>query len=294
MDTQIIENTDLLIKNGLNWSVNMVQEVHPLTHDPINSWATMRSDNGQILKTGLSKDYTPIQNYQIMALAQKLSNEFDIKTERAEIVDGGKKIILQVTSGEQSIGHTLKNGKPDLVNLRTTFLHDNTGKGALKFTPSPYRLLCKNQLAVISRLDSRWVDQSETRSIYHNKKENDILNNIIGVGQSIKEQTEKTVSLFNRMASTKLTNYDIKDILESMIKEDDLKRESLEIIEQLIFEGDAGQIEPNSAWGLYNGLTRFNNHFSGRKNPSTSNLVFGAIAQRNEKALDYILDYMTV
>jgi Domain of unknown function (DUF932) len=290
--TTLNNTQEFLSSNGLNWNTELVQEIHPLHGTKINSYATMRSDNQEILKTGLSKGYRPIHNEQIAKMALTLSREFDIKTEKVELIGNGKKIIVQVTSGLAEIGDTLKGGKPDHIALRTTFLHDNTGGGALKFTPSPFRLICKNQLAVISKLSSQYIKDVITKSIYHNSKGQLGIQNILDAGKIIFNQNLGTIATFQDLARTKINNYDIKEILDSMVKKMDYDLQVQQEIERLIFEADSGLTDPNSLWGVYNGVTRFHDHFSGRKNPSTNNLVFGSIAKKNTLALDHILQYM--
>jgi hypothetical protein len=278
----------------LNWGVSMVQEIHPITQAKLPYWATMRSDSQEILKTGLSKNYVPIQNSEIIKLAESLSKDFDIKTEKVEVLNGGKKIILQVTSGIAEIGHSLKNGQKDTIALRTTFLHDNTGSGSLFYTPSPFRLLCLNQLAVISNLASRYIADVTTRSIRHTQAGQFQLSEILNTANSIYQNGIETVNLYNKMAETKVNDFDIKEIVESMVKKMDYDLQVQQEIERLIFEADSGLTDPNSLWGVYNGVTRFHDHFGGRNNPSTNSLVFGAIAKKNTLALDTILNYMVV
>ena len=290
--TTLNNTQEFLTSNNLDWDTEIIQEVHPIFHTPIKSFATMRSDTKEILKTGLSKKYVPIQNDQIANMALALSKEFNICTEKVELVDNGRKVIIQVTSGLAEIGDSLKGGMPDTIALRTTFIHDNTGKGALKYTPSPFRLICRNQLAILSSLTSGYIRDVRTNSIHHNREGQFQINEILNAGKEIIANNRDTVKTFQDMAKTKLTNFDIKEIIEGMVKKMDYDLQVQREIERLIFEADSGLTDPSSLWGVYNGVTRFHGHFSGRKNPSTNNLVFGAIAKKNTLALDHILQYV--
>lgn len=299
------ENIAMYLKEqGLDWTVRMVQEKHPLTGDALPYFATMRESDGRIFKTGFSSRYVALQHTEAFGgIADMGKNDANMTLARAGSFDGGRIVFAQADIGHMDIGSGLKGGAKDSVTRRLTFATSHDGTGSMVVSITPVRIVCRNTLTAAVGKGS-----DDRISMRHTQSGEDRLREMFEVYKIVGRQFQRTEATFQALAGKKVGRGDFAQVMEALfptvgIKDPDtLKKvnEQKAEIATLYANADDGRTERDTAWNTYNAFTRQTNHFSTvravrgdfgtptKEEARDRSSLFGTIADKNANALKVI------
>jgi phage/plasmid-like protein (TIGR03299 family) len=282
---------DNLTKYGLNYHVDTYREKNPFTNEYLDSYGTYRTDSLKVLKTGFSGRYTPIQNVDAFSVITSICeiNE-NVKIESMGHMNG--KPYAKLKFGEMNI-ESRKKG--DIVSKYLYFINSFDGTSSLKFQLYMNRLVCLNGMTT-SKLADTWAFSHTTNS---NAKVQSLINTL----QIVDGVFNKTEANYNALAQKKVTSKMVDDVLNELFPLDESKKrqntistQAQDTIKGYIESADNGFIQRDTAWNLYNGVTRFLTHDRANKNGKNNeySLVVGPIHNQMKDALETINEMVGV
>lgn len=291
-----------LKKAGLDWSVRMVQEKHPVTGAELPFFAVMREDTQTVFQTGLTKRYHPIQNDRAFNTSLEMSDATGqaLYGAKAQSFNHGSRSIVQVDMGAMNLA-TKDGGKDDIVFRRLTFLNNHTGGGSVTILCTPFRGTCNNGMAmavsaIVAKIAHTATAEQRLRTLIQ----------AYALGVSAYTATEEVYRL---LARTPVSKERLARYLETLLPSTDAKgnerdgkaarntEEAREAIADYWQDADGGYIERETGWNAMNAATR---HFTHDSNirihgddrtevrvsaARTDSIVSGTIAQKNALAL---------
>lgn len=277
-DLKIIKNeaglNAALKAHGLDYNVTAVQHMNARTGMPTKFYDMYRDDTNAILGAGLTARYHPIQNRDGFALIADLAQEKPdgVAFARGMTFDAGRVAVAQIDLGEMEIGEG-RNGFKDTVRKRVTWTNSHDGSGAAQVFTSPVRIVCANTLTMAMKgtgKNGKWNDGAGKFTIRHTETAKDRLNEAREIMRVIDGQLVRTEATFTTMAYTKVTNDHIRAILEDLFPTEGktaeragkAREEAVNHIKFFIDDADGHRIDPESAWNVYNAITRYNDHVS--------------------------------
>ncbi len=290
MDNQIITQEfieDNLTKYGLNYHVGTHQEKNPFTDEYIGSYLTYRTDTLEVLKTGFSSRYMPIQNrdaFSVIANIQEVNSNVSIKT----MGHMKGKPFAKLKFGEMNIGEK-KRG--DILNKYVYFINSFDGTSSLKFQIFIERLVCMNGLVSSTNTD--------TWAFSHTTNASGKVAGLVNTLKIIDGSFVKSEETFNLLSEKTIDSKLVDDLLNELFPVDEEKKrlttistKSQEKIKEYISNADNGFIRKDSAWNLYNGITRYITHDKANKKGEVNehSLVSGALHNENKIALNLIME----
>lgn len=288
---------------GLDWEVQSLPLRHPVSGEPTEYFATVRHDTGAILGAGFKSGYTPIQNRDSFSVISEIAkiSENPIKLVNAMQFRGGAVLAAQIGLGSMFIGDPSDNDK---IEKYVSFVNSHDGSKGQSFTLSPTRIVCMNTL--------NSVYASSVIKMKHTKKSLELVQKAPIMLQNILTQYMVTENVYNRLAKTKVTLGDAQDIIQKLFKADGeskraktLSENQISAVTNYFHDADGGRIEKNTAWNLYNAITRYNDHDravnvsseivnpgmreAAAKENRIYSVLLGNIAKENVTALDTII-----
>lgn len=315
--TRYIKNSEDLTRaltdHKLNFHVESVQMKHPTTDEPIPYFATMRTDTGAILGAGLSDRYKPIQNADGFAMVADLGqqNKDGAIFARGMTFDKGRVAVAQIDLGEMVIGDTGRHGFRDAVRRRITWTNSHDGTGAAHIFTTPIRVVCANTLtAAIS-------SAKDKISIRHTSSAPERMEEAAEVLRLVDGMLVKTEKAYNSMAAARVYQDSFEEVLRTLWPTEGLKGRPLKNaidsktrVSRYFKDADGGRIERDTAWNLYNAITRYNDHDTtvrtdgdargysifkvARDEARQESTLMGGIAKKNRRALEVITEVFDI
>ena len=277
---------EILEQTGLNWTVNQVPLISKSEDDKLNGLSTgssgiFRNDNGGWLGT-VSERYTPYQNHQLAETIVLASNGIGLDVSRGGVLGNGKKVFLQTELTPEYIG---KSG----VKRFITALNSHNGTTSIGFGSSNTVVICQNTFYKAYR---------EINKFRHTATASERIKLAMQDLRRAIELDEKLMKNFKIMADTPVSDEIFANILKKCFDANpDAKRseETPQKIKQLEMVNKAVSteldLEGATLWGLFNGVTRYTNHYTRSKNKEEYVMVGGGY-QTNLVAYETIMAWI--
>ncbi len=249
------------------------------------------STTGECINT-VKAGYEPTQNEDVVkAVLHGLKGIDDIEIKRANSINGGRKIAIQL--GINTYSHV--NG--DEIKKYITIIDSNDGSTGLGVGVGNTTMSCQNQFFKFYKASQ--FKARHTRSIVESIKE---LPYLI---QANFEQSNRVIEVFNRLSTVSVNNRIVdkfvneligvdKSMTEFQIRELGKDGRTLNRMES-IYNNIHTEMSSkgNSLWGLFSGLTRYTTHESSapkRDNGREESLIIGTNYKLNEVAYNTITE----
>ena len=264
---------EVLDQVGLNWTV---REEKLLTASGIeipSQKAIVRDDTNQVLSVH-GDGYYPYQNYQLIELLDKVSQQIGLPIHRGGMFGDGKKVFIQLKSNDLRLGN-------DKVEGFITGVNSFDGTTSLAFGPSNITISCQNSFfAAFRNLDTK---------VRHTKN---MIMRVDEIARGLEMVVQEEANMFEdikKMSETRFSK-DTQDwvtkLLFNISKEVSLENEkelSTVTKNRLIrFDMDMkGELNEkgDNLWGLFSGVTKYTTH-SLSKGDNAENKMFGIYGQR--------------
>lgn len=280
---------EMLAKCNMDYNVLMYQETNPFDGTKLPFYGTYRDDNNYIFQTGLTKQYHTIQNRDAFKALVDLSEVGDVKLIRGGTWGKGREAFAQV---DLNGGFAVGGNPQDIIQQRCTFYKRHDGNGGLTYFLTPHRTCCANQCASMLRQ----VEQAQKLKISHTVSGMDRLKILAKQYQIIDGAFQETRTAFDTLADTKVTQETIAEVINRLfpVVPGASKRavttatDAQASIGQFISDADGGLIAWDTAWNLYNAITRYTTHVRGGFANKEKSLLIGTGMELMEDALETI------
>lgn len=247
------ETAEVLKK--LDWTVSLHPMRHPITSEKTDFYGIVRDDNNALLSSGLSKHYNPLQNSEIIDLAQTFVNGF--KDQKMSIrdtfsIDHGATNSITVQAGQYDLGGG------DIIIPQIILSNNHDGKGKMTAKATFLRKMCKNGACAV-------VAEMATVSVSHKGDTKAKMTEAHQIIQKMTTAHEISGNIFKQMKKIKFSADQLVGILRKGKKVEDLSTQKNNEIDQIMAyfqNADQGQIERDTTWNAWNAATRFLNHDS--------------------------------
>ena len=295
MSTEIILTdriTQLLDQTNLNWTVkespiftNFQDSVLPIA----DKKALIREDNHAIL--GLhSEGYVPFQNYEMLELLDKVSQQTGLPIHRGGLFGNGKKVFIQLQSHEFRIQNV--GGVWDTISGYVTGINSFDGSTSLSFGPSTKTISCQNTFFGAYKEMGTKIRHTKNMGV----KIDEVCRRIEGVlveernnFDNIKRMSETSFEM-NTLDSVIRTMFDLNRDVDlkdtdklSGVTRNKLSRFYIDLNGELREKG-------NNVWGLMSGVTKYTTH-SVIKGDNSEKKMFGSTGNRERKIFSDLVEY---
>jgi phage/plasmid-like protein (TIGR03299 family) len=264
---------EVLDQVGLNWTV---REEKLLTASGIeipSQKAIVRDDTNQVLSVH-GDGYYPYQNYQLIELLDKVSQQIGLPIHRGGMFGDGKKVFIQLKSNDLRLGN-------DKVEGFITGVNSFDGTTSLAFGPSNITISCQNSFfAAFRNLDTK---------VRHTKN---MIMRVDEIARGLEMVVQEEANMFEDIKKMSETRFNkntqdwVTKLLFNISKEVALENEkelSTVTKNRLIrFDMDMkGELNEkgDNLWGLFSGVTKYTTH-SLSKGDNAENKMFGIYGQR--------------
>ena len=295
MSTEIILTdriTQLLDQTNLNWTVkespiftNFQDSVIPIA----DKKALIREDNHAIL--GLHSDgYVPFQNYEMLELLDKVSQQTGLPIHRGGLFGNGKKVFIQLQSHEFRIQNV--GGVWDTISGYVTGINSFDGSTSLSFGPSTKTISCQNTFFGAYKEMGTKIRHTKNMGV----KIDEVCRRIEGVlveernnFDNIKKMSETPFEM-NTLDSVIRTMFDLdRDVdLKDADKMSGVTRNKLSRF-YIDLNGELRE-KGNNVWGLMSGVTKYTTH-SVIKGDNSEKKMFGSTGNRERKIFSDLVEY---
>jgi phage/plasmid-like protein (TIGR03299 family) len=263
----------LLSKSNTNWTVSK----RPLTGpqgELSPAFGIFRDDNLRCLGTVKSK-YTITQNHEVAALMVEAADTLNIKATRGGYLGHGERVYYQFELPQVQIG-----GSNNLRYLTGLTAHDGLTK--IGFGATNVVVICANTF--YSALQDC---ESVKHTPNHKGKLTQIINSLKLSLTAEEMLVEKLVKLSRTTIPSKIEDDFLISILGGTVDTSRTKNRIEGLRSAMIPEFNT---HGETAYGLFNAVTRFTNHVVTYKDVDTKRkaLMFGTAARINENALKLI------
>ena len=295
METQLVLNdriTQLLDQTNLNWKVKespiytKVDDTEILVSD---KKVLLREDTHEIL--GLHSDgYVPFQNYEMLELLDKVSQQTGLPIHKGGLFGSGKKVYIQLQSHEFRIQNV--GGVWDTISGYVTGINSFDGSTSLSFGPSTKTISCQNTFFGAYREMGTKIRHTKNMGV----KIDEVCRRIEGVlveeknnFENIKKMSESQFEM-NTLDSVIRTMFEIDRDINindtdklSGVTRNKLSRFYIDLNGELREKG-------NNVWGLMSGVTKYTTH-SVIKGDNSEKKMFGSTGNRERKIFSDLVEY---
>ena len=295
MSTEIILTdriAQLLNDTNLNWTVKespLFTNFEDATLPIEGKKALIREDNHAVL--GLHSDgYQPFQNYEMLELLDKVSQQTGLPIHRGGLFGNGKKVFIQLQSHEFRIQNV--GGVWDTISGYVTGVNSFDGSTSLSFGPSTRTISCQNTFFGAYKEMGTKIRHTKNMGV----KIDEVCRRIEGVlveernnFDNIKKMSETPFEM-NTLDSVIRTMFDLdrdadlKDTDKmSGVTRNKLSRFYIDLNGELQEKG-------NNVWGLMSGVTKYTTH-SVIKGDNSEKKMFGSTGNRERKIFSDLVEY---
>lgn len=273
----------VLNQTGLNWTV---REESLTTESGIiipQQKAIIRDDTNTVLSIH-GEGYYPYQNYQLIELLDKVSQQVGLPIHKGGMFGNGKKVFIQLKSNDLKLG-------TDRVEGFITGVNSFDGSTSLAFGPSNITISCQNTFfAAFRNMDTK---VRHTKNMVMRVDEicyglERVIQEEAVMFDDIKRMTDIKMSKENKdWVSRLLFNIERDVNLEnekslSTVTRNKLSRFEIDLNGELKDKGD-------SLWGLFSGVTKYTTH-SMTKGDNSENKMFGVYGQRERQIFKQLVE----
>ena len=264
---------ELLTASKTDWTVAKKPLFGP-EGEPTNGFGIFREDNGRCLGLVGSK-YTITQNSEVIEMLMDAAGTLNIPAVRGGALGMGERIYYQFQLPEVTIG-----GSKNMRYLTGLTAHDGLTK--IGFGATNVVVVCQNTFFQAFK-DCEAVKHTPN----HKERLSGIINNLKNSLNAEEQMIERMVTLSTTTVPSKIDDNFLLEIIGGYL-------ESSRSVNRLNDLKAAMSTEYNThgetAYGLFNAVTRFTNHMVTYKDIDTKRkaLMFGASARMNQRAFDII------
>lgn len=243
---------------NLDFRVEKVQMRNPVTDEPVDSYAMLRTDNNAFLGA-VGERYTPIQNESLFGFIDGIIGEDGFHYETAGVLGNGEKVFVMAKVGSYDV---LGAGDIHDTYLLGVGSHDGTMSQTFKMTET--RVVCQNTLTIALNGKGTKVTAKHTTNGERKLTE----------AMKLLKQTQVTAKsvqeIMNELAQRKVNTEVVANTLAKMfnIKTIDEKiptvtLNQVDTVRQL-FESNDRDAFPQfrgTAYNLLNSLTEYADHY---------------------------------
>lgn len=275
--------TEILDKSDLNWLVRsesitsesgiLIDGYNTLIRDDTNTPLSIRSDG-----------YHPYQNYQLIELLDRVSQQTGLELKRGGHFKNGARVFVQLKSNDLKLGN-------DRIEGFMTGINSFDGSTSLAFGPSTITISCMNKFFSAFR-------EMNTK-IKHTKN---MIIKIDEVCRSLEAVLQEEKKVFDNIVQLSETRYDdlFKDnVIKKLFnieKDVDLKDEdALPTVTRnklsrfyIDLNGEV-QGKGDNLWGLFSGVTKYTTH-SLSKEDNTEIKMFGVYGKRERSIFNEMVE----
>lgn len=259
-----LKTFDLLESTGLNWTVTK-EPLVSLDGKPTNSFGLFRKDNHSHLAT-VGKRYEPYQNYQLAEALIEATESIDLPLTRGGQLSGGGKVYLQAELPEMYIG---KSG----VQRYITGVNSHDGTTSIGFGSSGTVIVCQNTwyMAFGQLSKFRHTVSAEERIKVFIEGMRTALGLELKLLKRFKQMSELPVpdELYAKVIQNSF-DLDVDAPLKGLNER--IKQKVTTLATSIAKEYE---LEGNTMWGLFNGITRYTNHHAVKPEKKTDYIMSG-------------------
>jgi phage/plasmid-like protein (TIGR03299 family) len=285
--------SEVLDKEGLDYTVKTYKEKNPFTGEELPFCGTYRDDNNHVFKTGFSKQYRTIQNRDAFKTLSDLSKVSNVELVRAGSWNNGREAFAQVDFNGGCVVPGGKGGFKDEIANRCTFYNRHDGQSSLVFFITPFRFGCKNQVAAALRRAHAAIGK-ELR-VSHTKSGLERLEELAEQYQIIQGVFKETEENYAQLADCKIGQEHVLEVLNRLYPVKDVSPKSIAVnadaqakIAGLYEDADGGRVSWDTAWNLYNSVTNYTTHLRGGYSNKERSLLVGTGQQRGQEILEVV------
>lgn len=258
---------------------------------PLGAFAPMRTDTNTFLSSGgLSKEFTPIQNRDAFKIITQLAGVADIELKNGGQWGGGAGVFAQVSLGSMNVG-----GGDDKVGKYLSIVNSHDGSRALTILITPFRFFCANQLA--RAYNTAKKSENQFISIRHNASAEEKIEELLRTVHIADEAFQITADTYNKLAQLKINEEYVKETLARLfpLEHNDGRGKTIwenrmQGVKNRFMFADAGRIERDTAWNLYNAIQGTVQHDSRNTATKMRSVLMGSIAQQSSDIMTTVLD----
>jgi len=272
---------DLLTQTGLNWSVSK-EELVTKSGKATESYGIIRNDTGKWLAT-VGNQYNPFQNSELAETIIQATDGLGLVTTRGGSLCGDKKVYLQAELPDEYIGNSA-------VQRWITALNSHDESTATGFGSSSTVVICQNTF---------YKAFAGLEKFRHTLSARDRIKETIKDLRIAMQLDEKLMINFKTMADVNLKEEIFASVIEKCFKTtltekvSELSTRKLNILKKVNEAIDKEiQLEGNTLWGLFNGITRYTNHMATEPDNKDSYLMAGGGYRTNLVAFDTIMKWV--
>ena len=272
---------EVLEATNLNWSVRKEDLVSVSGLETPNS-GIYRNDTNEWLGT-TSKKYTPYQNAELVTTIVEASEHIGLEIAKGGILSKGKLVYVQMELKEEFIGKSA-------IKRYITALNSHNGSSSIGFGSSNEVVVCQNSFFKIYKELAKFrhtATASEKIKLAVMELKNTIMEDI------------NLMNTFKLMDSINVTDQAVHDLIKSCFGIDIDKEQKTRTSNRLDLINEAINIELDlegkTMWGLFNGVTRYTNHYASKNSPTKTKedyIMNGLGYNININAYDTILGWI--
>ena len=270
---------DILEQTGLNWKVRKEDLVSTQGFETPSA-GIFRSDTNQWLGT-VSKKYTPYQKHELVTTIVEAGEHLGLSIAKGGLLGGGKRVYVQMELPSEHIGNSE-------IKRYVTALNSHNGFTSVAFGSTNTVVICDNTFHKV---------YGELQKFRHSTNAHDRIRTAILDLKLAANEDAKLMETFKFMSSIDLKDENIDTVmrkcfdlpLDYVAQSKSETKKHANILEAIQTEI---KLEGNTAWGLFNGITRYTNHYASKK--SKEEYVMGGMGYNtNMIAYDTIIDLLS-
>lgn len=273
-----MELNELLTSSNTNWTVSKRPLLGP-NGEQTPGFGIFRDDNDDCLGI-VGKQYTITQNHEIASMMMEAADTLNISATRGGHLSGGKRVFYQFQLPNVQIGNS-----GTMRYLTGLTAHDGLSK--IGFGATNVVIVCQNTFF-------KALGQCDT--VKHTTRHKSKLEGIISTLKMSLEvelkMVENLITLSNTTVPTTITDEFLAGILGGTPSSTVTSNKIVSLKEAINTEFN---IHGETAWALFNGVTRYTNHIINYDDIDSKrkSIMFGTAGQINRRAYEnIILDFV--
>ena len=267
---------EVLNQTGLNWTVRE-EEIQTASGIIISDKkALVRNDNNSVLSVH-GNGYQPYQNYQLIELLDKVSQQVGLPIHRGGSFGDGEKVFIQLKSSDFRLGN-------DRLEGYITGVNSFDGSTSLAFGPSNVTISCMNSFFAAFR-------NLETK-VRHTKNMSMRIDDVCRSLENVLHEERELFENIQRLSDIRIGEKDqdwVSRILFNIEKDvdlnkiDDLSTVTRNKLTQFYVDLNGElQGKGDNLWGLFSGVTKYTTHSMNRGNSiqNEENKMFSTYGNR--------------
>jgi hypothetical protein len=267
--------TDILEKSDLNWGVR-TEGITTESGIVLGGYSAIVRDDTNTPLSVRSEAYHPYQNYQLIELLDRVSQQTGLELKKGGHFKGGARVYIQLKSNDLRLGN-------DKVEGYLTGINSFDGSTSLAFGPSNITISCMNSFFASFREMDTKIRHTKNMVI----KVDEVCKRLEGVLQEERKVFDNIVQLSETRFDDLFKDNIIKKLF-NIDKNIDLKdQDSIPSVTRnklgrfyIDLNGEIQQ-KGDNMWGLFSGVTKYTTH-SLTKDDNTETKMFGVYGKREQ------------